>query len=243
MPDEELWGERVASTYDADCAEMFLPEVIDATVDFLADLAGERPALEFAVGTGRIALPLSARGVAVAGIEQSPAMADVLAAKPGADRIPVTIGDMATTRVGGSFGVVYLVFNTITNLLSQEEQVDCFCNAAAHLDSGGAFVVETFVPALRRLPSGERFVAFDVSEHHIGVDEYDVVNQVATSHHHWTGDGRNDVFRSTHRYAWPAEYDLMARLAGLTRRERWSDWLRSPFTADSTSHVSVWEKS
>jgi hypothetical protein len=163
-------------------------------------------------------------------------------AKPGGASLPVTIGDMASARVEGVFGLVYLVYNTITNLLTQDEQVACFRNAAAHLDVGGHFVVEVFVPALRRLPEGERFVAFDVSDRHVGVDEYDVVNQRLTSHHYWTADGRPEIFSSPHRYAWPTEYDLMARMAGLTLRSRWSDWQRTPFTADSKSHVSVWQK-
>jgi len=242
MSDDGVFDETIARTYDLDDAEMFAPEVLEPTADFLAELAGDRRALEFAVGTGRVALALCARGVDVAGIEMSRAMVDRMMAKPGAERIPVTIGDMATTRVEGGFGLVYLVYNTITNLLSQDEQVACFCNAAAHLEVGGHFVIEVFVPALRRLPMGERLVAFDVSDRHVGVDEYDVVNQRLTSHHYWSGDGRTTVFESPHRYAWPAEYDLMARIAGLTLRERWSSWRRAPFTADSTSHVSVWER-
>jgi hypothetical protein len=242
MSDDGVFDETIARTYDLDDAEMFAPEVLEPTVDFLAELAGDRRALEFAVGTGRVALALCARGVEVAGIELSRAMVDRMLAKPGAERIPITIGDMATTRVEGGFGLVYLVYNTITNLLSQDEQVACFCNAAAHLGVGGHFVIEVFVPALRRLPMGERLVAFDVSDRHVGVDEYDVVNQRLTSHHYWSGDGRTSVFESEHRYAWPAEYDLMARIAGLTLRERWGSWRRAPFTADSTSHVSVWER-
>lgn len=242
MPDAGVWTERVARTYDDHCRAMFAPETIEPTVDFLAGLAGERRALEFAVGTGRVALPLSARGVDVAGIELSKPMAAQMNTKPGADRVPVTIGDMATTQFAGSFGLVYLVFNTITNLLSQDQQVDCFRNAAFHLEPGGYFAIEVFVPGLRRLPMGETFVAFDVSDDHVGVDEYDVVNQILTSHHYWATHDAGEIFRSQHRYAWPAEYDLMARFAGLTLRERWADWRRAPFTAESTSHVSVWEK-
>ena len=242
MADDGIFDERIARTYDADDAEMFAPEVLGPTVDFLVELAGDRRALEFAVGTGRVALPLSARGVDVAGLELSRAMVQQMMIKPGAERVPVTIGNMATTRVEGTFGLVYLVFNTITNLLTQDEQVACFCNAAAHLEVGGHFVVEVFVPALRRLPAGERFLAFDVSDGHVGVDEYDVVNQRLTSHHYRSSDGRAEMVDSPHRYAWPDEYDLMARIAGLTRRERWSSWHRTPFTADSTWHVSVWEK-
>lgn len=237
-----IFDERIARTYDADDAAMFAPEVLGPTVEFLAGLAGGRRALEFAIGTGRVGLALSEAGIDVAGIELSTAMVRRLQAKPGAERVPVTIGDMATTRVEGTFGLVYLVYNTIANLLSQDEQVACFCNAAAHLDVGGHFVIEVFVPALRRLPLGERFVAMDVSDGHIGVDEYDVVHQRLVSHHSLTKDGRGEVFDTPHRYAWPAEYDLMARIAGLTLVERWSDWRRTPFTADSDSHVSVWRK-
>ena len=242
MSDDGVFDERIARTYDADGAEMFAPEVLGPTVDFLAEVAGDRRALEFAVGTGRVALALSAQGVDVAGIELSRAMVRQMKGKPGAERVPVTIGDMATTRVDGTFGLVYLVFNSITNLLTQDDQVACFCNAAAHLEIGGHFVIEVFVPALRRLPIGERLVAFDVTNSHVGVDEYDVVNQTLTSHHYCSSDGRAERFDSPHRYAWPAEYDLMARIAGLTLRERWSSWHRAPFTAESTSHVSVWEK-
>lgn len=242
MGDDGAFGERIARVYDAHSSGMFAPEVLDPTVEFLARLAGDRRALEFAVGTGRVALPLSARGVDVAGIELSRAMVDQMRAKPDAEDVPVTIGDMATTRVDGTFGLVYLVYNTISNLLTQDEQVACFCNAAAHLDAGGHFVIEVTVPELRRLPVGETLVPFDVSDGHVGVDEYDVVNQRLISHHYWSSDGRAETFDSHHRYAWPAEYDLMAHIAGLALHERWSDWHRTPFTADSTSHVSVWEK-
>ncbi|MGY6501766.1 MAG: class I SAM-dependent DNA methyltransferase [Acidimicrobiales bacterium] len=236
-----LFDERIAARYDHASAEMFDPAVLGPTVDVLVELADRRPALEFAVGTGRVALPLRERGVEVHGLELSMAMVDRMRAKPGGDRVPVTIGDMATTRVDGTFGLVYLVYNTITNLLTQQEQVACFRNAAAHLEPGGRFVVEVGLPSLQRLPFGERFVPFDVSDGHIGIDEYDVVAQLLTSHHHWVEDGRASTFASHHRYAWPAEYDLMAQLAGMTLRARWSDWHRSPLTATSTSHVSAWQ--
>jgi len=242
MSADGVFEDRIACAYDEDSADMFAPEVLGPTVDFLSELANGRRVLEFAVGTGRVALALSAGGLEVAGIELSRAMAAEMMAKPGSGGIPVTIGDMATTRAEGTFGLVFLVYNTITNLLTQDEQVACFCNAAAHLDPGGHFVVEVFVPALRRLPPGENLIAFDVSDSHVGVDEYDIVNQRLTSHHYWAAKDQGNTFASPHRYAWPAEYDLMARIAGLTLRERWSDWQRTPFTADSTSHVSVWEK-
>lgn len=230
----------VAPRYDDDCAGMFLPEVLGPTVAFLAELADDRPALEFAIGTGRVALPLADAGVEVHGIELSRAMVAEMRRKPGAERIPVTIGDMATTRVDGEFGLVYLVFNTITNLPTQDEQVACFCNAATHLAPGGCFVIETGVPRLQQLPRGERFLAFSVDDDHGGIDEYNVVEQRLISHHYRTGD-RPGRFSSEHRWAWPAEYDLMAHIAGLELRERWADWHRSPFTATSRSHVSVWQ--
>ncbi len=235
-----LFSGRIAATYDVASARMFERDELDPTVEFLAELAGGGRALEFAVGTGRVALPLSERGVFVTGIELSCDMVDQMMLKPGADRVPVTIGDMTTTRVEGTFSLVYLVFNTITNLLSQGEQVDCFANAAAHLEAGGHFVVEVGVPRLQQLPRGERFIPFDVSAAHVGVDEYDLVEQRSTSHHYWIADGRVELFDSEHRYAWPAEYDLMAKMAGMRLANRWSNWRREPFTAMSTSHVSVW---
>ncbi|MDH3707853.1 MAG: class I SAM-dependent methyltransferase [Acidimicrobiia bacterium] len=237
-----IFDEHIAPHYDETSADMFEPAVVGPTVDLLAELADGRPALEFAVGTGRVAIPLSRRGVAVTGIELSRAMVEQMQAKPGAEAIPVTIGDMATTRVEGEFGLVYLVFNTITNLLSQDEQVACFANAADHLMPGGVFVIEVGLPRLRRLPPGETLLVFEVSDEHFGVDEYDVVNQRSTSHHAWVRGGGGRRFSSEHRYAWPAEYDLMARIAGLSLIERWADWHRSAFTADSTSHISVWQK-
>jgi len=232
----------VAERYDRSEARMFAPEVLDPTADFLVGLAEGRPALELAIGTGRVALPLSARGVRVSGIELSAAMVEQLRVKPGAECIDVTIGDMTTTRVDGAFGLVYLVFNTIQNVLTQDDQVRCFENAAAHLEPGGCFVVETGMPILQRLPPGEVFRTFDHTETHLGFDEYDVATQRLFSHH-YTFDGtsyrRNSV---PFRYVWPAELDLMARIAGLRLRERWADWGRSPFTSERASHVSAWEK-
>jgi SAM-dependent methyltransferase len=212
-------------------------------VSFLADLAGEGAALELGVGTGRIALPLSQRGVRVHGIDLSPAMVARLRAKAGADRIGVTIGDFATTRVAGSFTLAYLVRNTITNLTTQDEQVECFRNVAAQLEPGGCFVIEVYIPELQRLPPGETIHAFTVTPEHLGFEEYDVATQIAFSHHYWVVDGQLETFSSPHRYVWSSELDLMARLAGMTLRERWSGWAREPFTSDSTTHVSVWEKS
>jgi SAM-dependent methyltransferase len=236
------FGERVAARYDESAAEMFDLAVIDPVVDFLAELAGGGRALELGIGTGRIALPLAQRGVAVHGIELSKAMVARLRAKPGAEDIGVTIGDFATTRVDGTFSVAYLVFNTISNLTTQAAQVECFRNVAAHLSPGGCFVIEVGVPGLRRLPPGETIRAFHVSEARWGIDEFDVATQGLTSHHFEIVDGRLERFSVPFRYAWPSEFDLMAQLAGMSLRERWGDWKREPFTSDSRKHVSVWEK-
>lgn len=234
--------ESVAAHYDEASADRFRPEVLGPSVDALVDLAAGGPALEFAVGTGRVALALSARGVPVSGIELSQPMLDQLLAKPGSSRITTTIGDMASTVVGNHFSLVYLVYNTVTNLLTQDDQVACFENAAAHLAPGGRFVVEVGIPNLRRLPRGERFVPFEVTPEHVGIDEYDVAAQRLVSHHHWISGDQVVTLESSHRYAWPAEYDLMARIAGLELTHRWADWHRNPFTSESTQHVSVWTK-
>jgi SAM-dependent methyltransferase len=222
---------------------MFEPAVVDPAVSFLADLAGAGGALELGIGTGRIALPLSQRGVRVHGIDLSPPMVAQLRAKPGADDIGVTIGDFATVRVGQTFRLAYLVYNTITNLTTQDEQVECFRNVAAHLDPGGCFVIEVGIPDLRRLPPGETVRAFAVSPTYVGFDEYtDMTAQISYSHHYSLVGDKLEVFSAPYRYVWPSELDLMARLAGMTLRERWSGWNREPFTSDSTTHVSVWEK-
>jgi SAM-dependent methyltransferase len=237
------WGEDVAARYDESSGPMFAPEVLGPTVDLLAELAGDGAALEFAAGTGRVALALAARGVPVSGIELSPAMAGQLRAKDAAQRVDVTIGDMATTRVSGTFSLVYVVFNTIGNLTTQDEQVACFTNAAAHLQPGGRFLVENVVPDLRRLPPGEDARVFAHAAGYVGYDRYvDLVAQQAVSHHfHADGSGVRE-HRTPFRFVWPSELDLMARLAGLSLRHRWAGWDRSPFTATSESHVSVWEK-
>ena len=223
----------IAARYDESTAGM----QVEPVVDFLLPLA-DGGALEFAIGTGRIAVPLSERGVRVAGIDFSPDMVAELRKKT--DAIPVEIGDMTTTRVEGTFSLVYIVFNSIFNLRTQERQVACFANAAAHLGSGGTFVVEIMVPELQRLPRGDRFLLFDTRPDHVGFDEYDLVTQGLTSHHY--NPVRGDCSTFPGRYIWPSELDLMARLAGMELRERWADWDRSPFTAESTKHVSVWQK-
>lgn len=238
----DVWTTQVAQDYDAASASMYASEVLDPAVDFLAHRAAGHPALEFAIGTGRVALPLSARGIAVSGIEMSEPMVAQLRAKRGATDVPVVIGDMVTATVPGRFGLVYLIFNALTCLLTQAEQVQCFRNAANHLEPGGLLVAETFVPQLQRLPPGETARPFDVSNDHLGVDVYDVVNQRLTSLHYDVRAGRASTFQSPHRYVWPAEMDLMAQLAGLGLVERWADFSQQPFTADSPSHVSVWQK-
>lgn len=237
------FGESVAATYDESSAEMFDPARVEPAVDVLAELAGGGRALELGIGTGRIALPLARRGVEVHGIDLSWAMVDRLRAKPGGDAIGVTIGDFATTKVDGAFSLAYLVYNTINNLTTQDAQVDCFRNAAAHLEPGGCFVVEVTVPDLRRLPPGQTAVPFRVDGSRLGFDVYDVVTQSMSSHHVTVREDGTGSYRAIpFRYVWPAELDLMARLAGMRLRARWDGWDRSPFTAESRQHVSVWEK-
>jgi hypothetical protein len=216
---------------------MFAEEVVGPAVDFLAPFAAGG-ALEFAVGSGRIALPLAARGVRVHGIDVSPTVLEQLHAKRGGDRVTTTLGDYTTTTVDGSFSLVYLVWNSLSNVTTQEGQTAAFVNAAAHLEPGGRFVVELFVPQLRRLPPGQRFVPFDVTPEHLGFDEYDVMTQRLVSHHYWPERGKQGS--GEFRYAWPSELDLMARLAGLQLAERWAGWQRDPLTEVSDSHVSVW---
>ena len=242
MDADGYFDEAVAATYDEDSAERFDAAVLEPAVDFLAELAGSGSALEFAIGTGRVALPLAQRGVPVHGIDMSAAMVERLRAKPGGGDIPVTIGDFATTRVDGSFSLICLVYNTIGNLTTQEAQVACFRNAAVHLEPGGTFVVEVGVPELQRLPPGETGQVFHMGEDRWGIDEYDVARQGLISHHFWIQEGRAEHFSMPFRYVWPSELDLMAQLAGMTLRERWEGWTKDPFTSESRSHVSVWEK-
>jgi SAM-dependent methyltransferase len=238
----DYFGEQVAKRYDENNADMFDPAAVGPAVIVLAGLAGDGAALEFGIGTGRIALPLAERGVHVHGIDLSAAMVAQLKAKPGADEIETVLGDFTTSSVEGRFQLVYLVFNTIYNLTTQDQQVACFENAAAHLLPGGCFVIEVGVPDLQRLPFGETFRPFTVTPRYVGIDEYDVVNQGLISHHYRFTDGKAVVDSVPFRYAWPAELDLMARLARMRLRNRWGGWNREPFTSTSTSHVSVWEK-
>jgi SAM-dependent methyltransferase len=236
------FGEAVAADYDDLESEMFQPQVIDATVDVLAGLAGDGRALELAVGTGRIALPLAGRGVDVHGIDISRAMVARLRAKPGGDAIGVTIGDITTTRVDGLFSVAYLVFNTIMNLTTQEAQVACFRNVADHLEPGGSFVIEVMMPQLRRLPAGQTVVPYRVSPTRWAFDIYDVATQATSSNYVSVVDGHGEYKSVPFRYVWPSELDLMAQLAGLRLRERWEGWKREPYTHESDKHVSIWEK-
>jgi SAM-dependent methyltransferase len=236
------FGERVAARYDDDESGMFGPAAVDAAVGVLAELAGNGRALELGIGTGRIALPLAGRGVRVDGIDLSRAMVARLRAKPGGDAIGVTIGDFATTRVDGTFSLAYLVFNTIMNLTTQEAQVACFGNAAAHLAPGGCFVIEVGIPDLRRLPPGQTAVPFQISPDQCAFDVYDVATQAMSSNYLETVGGRAEFTSIPFRYVWPSELDLMARLAGLRLRERWQDWAREPFTSESRQHVSIWQK-
>jgi len=237
------WGWEVAEVYDETYSAKFEPAILDPIVDRLAELSRGDPALEFAVGTGRVALPLSARGISVQGIELSPHMVERLRAKPGADAVPVTIGDMTTTRTGETFRLVYLVANTIMNVTTQDEQVAVFANAAAHLEPGGCFVVEVIVPQLRSVPPGVLGRVFTLEVDHVGIETFDdLVAQVAWSHHWMEVGGRLVRHSAPYRYVWPSELDLMARINGLRLRDRWADWESEPFTSDSVSQVAVFEK-
>lgn len=241
MRQEDIWDEEAARRYDTPGTGMFARDVLGPVVDRLVDLAGGGRALEFAIGTGRVAIPLAERGVPVTGIELSQPMLDQLRTKVDETTIPAVLGDMATARAPGEFSLVYLVFNTISNLLAQSEQVACFRNAARHLTPGGRFVIELGVPDLRTLPPGQPATVFAAESGYIGLDTYDVVNQHLVSHHFEFGDDRQArVFRSPHRYVWPAELDLMGQLAGFELQSRHGDWAGGEFTAESPSHVSVY---
>jgi SAM-dependent methyltransferase len=243
MGTSEIWDESEASRYDETSADMFAPEVLDPTVNLLDELACGGPALEFAIGTGRVAVNLQARGVPVSGIDLSESMVRQLRRKVTEEELPVLVGDMATTRFPGSFTLVYLVFNSLSNLQTQPEQVECFVNAARHLAPGGRFVVELWVPALQRMAPGETAALFDASQDHVGFDTYETATQRCASHHFTRdADGRYRSDIGHFRYAWPSECDLMAQIAGLTLEARYGDWDRRPFTSSSDKHISVWQK-
>lgn len=236
------WGKEIAEAYDEVYSDGFSPSVLDPIVDLLNELAGGGPVLEFAVGTGRVALPLSARGLSVHGVELSPHMVEQFRAKPGAEAVPVTIGDMTDTRVPETFKLVYLVANTIMNVTTQEEQLAVFTNAASHLESGGRFVVEVTVPQLRSVPKGEMGRVFTLDPDHVGIETFDdLVGQIAWSHHWMEVGGRLLRHSAPFRYVWPSELDLMARIAGFRLRHRWAGWDRTPFTSESTSQIAVFE--
>ena len=244
MKHEDIWDATAAATYDTPGTGMFAPDVLGPTVDRLVELAAGGRALELAIGTGRVALPLSERGVAVAGIEIAPAMVAQLRTKADEARIPVVIGDMCTARVPGTFTWALLVYTGISNVLTQAEQIACFRNAAAHLAPGGCFVIELWVPELPKAPPAAPAVVGRLEDGYMMVDTFDVVAQHVTSHHfRYDADGAATIFRSPHRYVWPAELDLMAQLAGFTLETRHADWSGTPFTAAATSHVSVYRLS
>lgn len=231
-----------ATNYDRGAPEMWDPVLLDATAEFLAAQAHGGPALEFGIGTGRVAIPLSERGIQVHGIDISADMIDELRRKPGSEAIGATVGDFAVAAIPGEFSVVYVVYNSISNLLEQSEWVETFRNASRHLLSGGVFVMELDVMGLRRFPPGATVLPFDVSPNHLGFDTLDVAKQRGVSHHYVVVDGRGGHFESPFRFAWPAELDLMAEMAVMRLRERWGDWDRTPFTGESTKHISVWER-
>lgn len=238
-----VWEAELAAVYDDVYAREAEPSVVEPIAGVLAGLAGSGAALEFAVGTGRVALALSARGVAVTGIELSPHMAQRLRAKPGADAVPVVVGDMTTTRVDGSFALVYLVANSIMNVTTQDEQLAVFGNAAAHLGRGGRFVVSVIVPRPQEAAPGARSRVFTHTPDHVGIETFDdPAGQIAWSHHWMAVGGRLVRHSAPYRYVWPSELDLMARLAGFRLQSRWADWRQSPFTADSARHITVYER-
>lgn len=241
MTQERIWDAAAAARYDTPGSGMFAPEVLGPTVERLAELAGGGAALEFAIGTGRVAIALRERGVRVTGIELSRPMVEQLRTKVDESTIPVVIGDMATASAPGKYALVYLVYNTIANLLTQAEQVACFRNAARHLVPGGRFVIELWVPELRKLPPGQTAVVFREEPGYIGLDTYDVLRQSVVSHHfRFDEHGQTRLFRTPHRYIWPAELDLMGALAGFELESRHADWVGSELTAESRSHVSVY---
>lgn len=242
IPDQHL-DPVVAASYDAAVDSRFAPDLIADAVRLFTELADGGSVVEFAIGTGRLALPLAAADVPVSGFDASQPMLDELAKKPGADQVAVSVGDMTTTQIADDASLVYLVFNTIGNLRTQAKQVQCFRNAAAHLAPGGRFLIETNVPRLASLPPGETVRPFEVTPHHVGFDEFiDPVEQILVSHHYYINGDKVRTLSGAFRYVWPSELDLMAQLAGMTLESRWADWNRAPFTGDSPAHVSVWRK-
>ncbi len=242
QPDAHL-NPIVAEAYDAGGSREQQPEFIANVVEVLADLADGGSVVEFAIGTGRIAVPLTEAGVSVSGMDISQPMLDRLNAKPVAANITAIVGDMTSTVMGEDFALAYLVYNTIMNLKTQDAQVECFINAAKHLKPGGRFVIECGLPMLHRLTPGETIKPFNVSEQHLGFEEHvDAVNQISISHHYHINGDRVRTNSPSFRYVWPSELDLMARIGGMELEHRWEDWNRTPFNGESTGHVSVWRK-
>ncbi len=242
IPDQHL-DPANAATYDIGVAERFAPDVVEPAVRLLGELAEGGGAVEFAVGTGRLAIPLAQSGTPVQGIDFSEPMLDELRRKTGAELVSLTVGDITETQVCTDASLVYLVFNTIGNLRTQQQQVACFRNAAAHLQPGGRFLIENLVPRLHLLGAGDTIRPFDVSAHHLGFDEYiDREQQILVSHHYNIDGDRVRTLSGAFRYVWPSELDLMAQLAGMTLEARWADWDRSPFTDGSPAHISVFRK-
>jgi SAM-dependent methyltransferase len=244
MSSADLWDEAAAQRYDEASAFMFDPEVLDPAVGLLAELAGDGPVLELAIGTGRVAIPLRERGLEVCGIELSQPMTDVLHRK--SPDLPVTVGDMAVADapVADPFSLVYLVWNTLGNVRTQDEQVAVFANAARHLAPGGRFVIEIGIPPLRRFPPGQTAVPFHVGDRHVGFDTFDLATQAGVSHHFSAVEGETWRYGDHHyRYVWPSECDLLARLAGMQLEDRWEDFRRTPFTSDSENQVAVYRLS
>lgn len=235
------YGDRIAGVYDELYGTLF---DVDATVSLLAELGGDGPALELAIGTGRIALPLADRGVDVTGIDASEAMVAELRAKPGGDDIPVVMGDFADVDIEGRFKLVFVVFNTLFNLATQDEQVRCFTNVTKHLTEDGVFVVEAFVPDVTRYTRHQTTGVdrLDSESVHLEASRHDPVNQTVDSQHiHLRRGEPVEMYPVSIRYAYPSELDLMARLAGLRLRARWGGWHKEPFTSESKFHVSVYE--
>jgi SAM-dependent methyltransferase len=236
---EEVYNQRCADVYD-----QWFGYFDEAAVDVLEELAGGGRVLELGIGTGMVALPLAARGVEVHGIDASPEMVAALRAKPGGDGLPVTMGDFAEVNVEGEFSLVYVVYNTLFALQTQEEQVRCFRNVAARLKPGGAFVVEAFVPDLAQLSAGRGVRLLHMTDERVGIKifQHDPVAQKLKSRHVVFDETGSRLFPVEVRYAWPSELDLMAQLAGLRLRARWGDWRRGGFDAKSEKHVSVYER-
>jgi len=239
----EIWDEEAAKDYDTPGRGMFAPEVLGPTIERLRGLADGGRVLEFAIGTGRVAVPLAEAGVPIAGIELCQPMIDQLRTKADEDVLPVVLGDMTTARVEGTFNLVFVVFNGISNVLTQDRQIAVFENAARHLVPGGRFVIELWVPDLRSLPPGRTGSVFAAAPGYLAADIFDPVAQHVVSHHVQfdpEAGTRARIFRSPHRYIWPAELDLMARITGFTLESRHGGWSEEPFTAESTDHVSVY---